>query len=110
MSSTGRGGGRRRAAGAGAAGAGRRLLDPDPAELEAQPRARHLLVVGHLLGRVQPRPRLHDATACSHVSERQGRAELDVGRDAPPALPLPVAAAVGHGILLASEEGHGRWV
>jgi hypothetical protein len=89
---------------AGAAGAGRRLHHPHPdaAEPEAQPRARRrLLVVGHLLGRVVLR-RHHGAraTACSHVGQRQRRAELDVGRDrdAPPALPLlpVVAAAAGH--------------
>lgn len=82
-------------------------MDADPAELEAQPRARHLLVVSHL----------HGATARSHVGERQRGAELDVGRDdAPPALPPPLlpVAAVGHGIghsvllLLASEEEGGR--
>ena len=95
-------------------------MDADPAELEAQPRARHLLVVSHLLGaagRVQPRLRLHGATTRSHVGERQRGAELDVGRDdAPPALPPPLlpVAAVGHGIghsvllLLASEEEGGR--
>jgi hypothetical protein len=56
-------------------------------------RPRLALRLRALVGRSEP-----DATA-GHVGQRQGRAELDVGRDAPPALPLAAAMLliVGHG-------------